>query len=69
MVLAFPNASNNVLACTNLSFTSFVSLLSPETSTKNCNTILAVSVFPDPLSPAINSQVSKKNSKLYNACM
>lgn len=51
MVLAFPNASKRVFACTKWSFINLHSKLSPETSTKNCKTILAASVFPEPVSP------------------
>lgn len=51
IVLAFPKASSKVFACTKRSFISFISNVSPDTRTKNCNTILAASVFPEPLSP------------------
>lgn len=51
IVLAFPNASSKVFACTKRSLINLISTLSPETRTKNCKTILAASVFPEPLSP------------------
>lgn len=53
IVLALPKASNNVPACTNLSFVSLTTGSQPETRTTNCNTILAASVLPEPLSPVI----------------
>lgn len=51
IVLAFPKASSKVFACTKRSFMTLISNVSPDTRTKNCKTILAASVFPEPLSP------------------
>lgn len=53
IVRALPKASSKVLAWTRRSFISLTSGMFPETKTKNCKTILAASVFPDPLSPKI----------------
>lgn len=51
IVRALPNASNNVPVCTSRSFVSLTKGSAPETSTRNCKTILAASVLPEPLSP------------------